>query len=317
MPPNENYCFFGSLPVLRHKLMTAIPQYPPESWNAYGEYLWWWVPTETLQKSAINVFGVPMTRTSSAPYTFAATGTQAGLYFSKLIFDNDGYMTDFAAKDAAIGLDIGLGSAAPQPLHLVEGLAYYQNTMGRAVPPVTTYRLSLTVVSDMVGKGGGSVHGDGDISCTGQGSNVLGMSGTCQADFTAGTTVNLYQTPDADSRWATWPISDCGTNQNCQISMSGNQNLTVTFPYSPMARIDSTGQGFESLPLAYGSAAQVDTIYGRAVTFTENFTLGGSKAVTLLGGRDAWYLPQNAWTILQGVLAIQGGSLTVDRLVIE
>jgi hypothetical protein len=317
MPPNENYCFFGSVPVLRHKLMTATPQYPPEAWNAYGEYLWWWVPTETLQKSAINVFGVPMTRTATAPFTFTATGTQTGLYFSKLIFDNSGYMTDFAAKDSAIGLDIGLGTAAPQPLHLVDGLAYYKNTMGIAVPPVTTYRLTLTVVSDTVDKGGGSVHGDGDISCTGQGSSVLGMSGTCQADFTAGTTVNLYQTPDADSRWATWSISDCGTDQNCQISMSGNQNLTVTFPYSPMARIDSTGQGFESLPLAYGSAAQVDTIYGRAVTFTEDFTLGGSKAVTLLGGRDAWYLQQNAWTTLQGVLAIQGGSLTVDSLVIK
>jgi len=32
-PPDENYCFFGGVPVLRHKLMTATPQYPPENCN--------------------------------------------------------------------------------------------------------------------------------------------------------------------------------------------------------------------------------------------------------------------------------------------
>jgi hypothetical protein len=139
MPPNENYCFFGSVPVLRHKLMTATPNYPPENWNEYGQYLWWWVPADVLQKSTINVFGVPMTRTSTAPYTFTATGIGTGLYFSTIIFDNDGYMTDFSAKLTAIGLDIGLGSDAlfaspPVPIHLVDGLAYYKNNMGTALP---------------------------------------------------------------------------------------------------------------------------------------------------------------------------------------
>ena len=130
---NENYGFFGSVPVLRHKLMSTTPQYPPENWSAYGEYLWWWVPTDALQKSTINVFSVPMTRTSTAPYTFTATGTQAGLYFSKLIFDNDGYITDFSAKDPSIGLDLDLGSLVDEDT-TVNGLTYYKNTMGRATP---------------------------------------------------------------------------------------------------------------------------------------------------------------------------------------
>ena len=136
-PPNENYCFFGSEPVLRRKYMTDTPNYPPEGWNEYGEYLWWWVPQEALQSSSINVFNVPMTRTSTAPYTFAAIGVGTGLYFSNLIFDNDGYMTDFSAKYSAIGLNIDLGpSASPGvPIHLVDGLEYYRNTMGRATPP--------------------------------------------------------------------------------------------------------------------------------------------------------------------------------------
>jgi hypothetical protein len=134
-PPNENYCFFGSVPVLRRKYMTATPNYPPENWNQYGEYLWWWVPQEALQKLTINVFGVPMTRTSTAPYTFTGSGGTS-LYFSNIIFDNDGYMTDFSARHSAMGLVIDLGASASPwlPIHLVDGLAYYRNTMGRAKP---------------------------------------------------------------------------------------------------------------------------------------------------------------------------------------
>ena len=175
----------------------------------------------------------------------------------------------------------------------------------------------MAVVSDTVGKGGGSVTGDGGISCSGHGSSLSGMSGNCQADFLSGSTVNLTQSPDSDSRWGTWSVSGCGTNQSCAVLMSSDLNVTVSFPYSFMSKVSSTNQGYDSLTLAYGNAGPVDTIYGRAVTFTEDFTLGGDKAITFLGGRDAWYLPQNAWTTLQGILAIQNGSLTVERLVIQ
>jgi hypothetical protein len=135
---NENYCFFGGVPILRHKSMSALPDYPPENWNPYGEYLWWWVPTGALKKSTINVFGVPMARTSTAPSTFTAAEAATGLYFSRLIFDNEGYMTDFSAKDPSIGLDLDLGSVIDEDT-TVDGLDYYRNTMGRATPaPVNT-----------------------------------------------------------------------------------------------------------------------------------------------------------------------------------
>ena len=80
-----------------------------------------------------------MTRTSTAPYTFTATEVATGLYFSKLIFDNDGYMTDFSAKDPSIGLDLDLGSLIDEDT-TVDGLAYYRNTMGRATPPPTSVK---------------------------------------------------------------------------------------------------------------------------------------------------------------------------------
>ncbi len=328
-PPFENYCFFGSVPILRHIDMLQSSNYPPDQWNPYGQYLWWWVPKGVLQNSTINVFNVPMTRTSASPYTFAATQQPTGFFFTKLWFDNDGYMTAFAAKDSTTGLDIDPGytgnatvNAPGSPAYFtnetaVYGLSYYRDTMGIATPVEIIYSLTMTVVSDTAGKGGGSVNGDGNISCSGHGSSPSGMSGNCQADFLAGSIVNLTQRPDSDSVWATWSVAGCGMNQSCQVLMNGVKNVTVTFPYSFMAKVSSSNQGYDSLALAYGNAGPVDTIYGRAVTFTEDFTLSGGKTVTLLGGRDAWYGPSNAWTTLQGILAVRGGSLAVERLVIK
>ena len=130
--PNENYCFFGSEPVLKRKEVTVTPNYPPEGWNAYGEYLWWWVPAEALADTTINIFNVPMARTSTSPYTFEATEAGSSLYFSKIIFDNDGYMTTFYAKDPTINLDLSLGDLIPN--NSIAGLTYYKNTMGTAIP---------------------------------------------------------------------------------------------------------------------------------------------------------------------------------------
>jgi hypothetical protein len=259
-----------------------------------------------------------MSRTSTSPYTFTATQEPTGFFFSKLWFDNDGYMTAFAAKDSTKGLDIDPGYAASYYNNStrVDGLAYYKNTMGNATPPVINYHLALTVLSDTDGKGGGSVHGDGNISCAGQGTSVSGMSGVCQADFASGTTVTLSQTPDSNSVEGTWSLLDCGANPSCQFVMNSSRNVTVIFPYSPMAKVNSSSYRCDSLALAYGNAAALDTIFGRAVTFAENFTLGGVKAINLLGGRDAWYQPQIAWTTLQGMLTIQSGSLTVENLAI-
>ncbi len=99
--------------------------------------------------------------------------------------------------------------------------------------------------------------------------------------------------------------------------MNGAQNITVTFPYSYKAKVSSSNQGYEPLVQAYGNAGSVDTLYGRAVIFTEDFTLGDSKVVKFFGGRDAWYEPQDAWTSLLGNLTIQRGSLATERLMIK
>jgi len=53
LPVYENYCFFGNVPVVKRSTQSIPPvaNYPPENWNEFGEYLWWWLPQEASEFS--------------------------------------------------------------------------------------------------------------------------------------------------------------------------------------------------------------------------------------------------------------------------
>jgi len=174
------------------------------------------------------------------------------------------------------------------------------------------YRLTLTVKSDTAAKGGGLVYNNNvGINCNGSGSTGT----TCYADFSPGTTVTLSQSPDSNSTYAVWPPAGCVTGQNCQVVMNGATNVTAIFPYAYMAKVNSSGNRFDTLAEALTGAQAADTILARDVTFPGDLTI--NKIINLTGGLSAWYLPLNAWTTLQGKLSIQSGSLTVDKLVVK
>ena len=133
---DENYCFFGGGPALRRMDAAQAPNYPPEQWNLFGEYLWWWVHPDDLGKPAVDVFDVPMAMTTPAPGVRLATASEnpSRFHFTKIWFDNKGYMTAFSARDPTMGLDIDPSNTFFQKLITVYGLDYYRNTMGRANP---------------------------------------------------------------------------------------------------------------------------------------------------------------------------------------
>jgi hypothetical protein len=133
----ENYCFFGHVPILRYMDMEEAPNYPLEQWTPIGQYLWWWIPPKDLTRNTINVLDIPMTRTSSNPIIFNSTQSPDRFHFSMLQFDSLGYLTLFAAKDPTIGLDLNPGDWLFQNHTTVDGLDYYVNVMGRAVPQGT------------------------------------------------------------------------------------------------------------------------------------------------------------------------------------
>ncbi len=189
--------------------------------------------------------------------------------------------------------------------------------MNLTVTP-SSYTLAVTLKLATPTKGGGtvsSISGPG-ISCFRDGG---ALDVTCQADFAAGSTVTLRQTPGGDSQMATWGAPGCGTQEDCQFTMTANQGSDVTFPYSFMTRVVSmpaqTG-GYDSLVSAYGSAAATDTINARAVTITEGAAgseviLNGGKTINLVGGLDKNYAPTGGFTTLHNVLKIKDGQLNI------
>ena len=137
----ENFCFFGDIPQVRYKDAVQASSLPPENWDPYGEYLWWWIPPSALERTTINVRNVPMSRNVSvpsrigaAPSTFSATASPPLFYFSGLMFGGDGYLIQFSAKDPRIGLDVRPEDDFFQNSTTVYGLDYYRNYPEEAIP---------------------------------------------------------------------------------------------------------------------------------------------------------------------------------------
>jgi hypothetical protein len=177
-----------------------------------------------------------------------------------------------------------------------------------------SYRLTVTVLSDTAGKGGGAVNdGTGIIACNNTGNNPLTQIGTCSADLAPGASITLHQLADSNSTVATWS-GDCVGSGDCGVTnIAANTAVTATFPYSFMAKDTNSGVVSDSLVTAYGAANTTDTINTRAVTFAEGpITFSGGKIITLYGGLDAYYQPQSGqFTTVQGPLKISSGRMSV------
>ena len=139
----ENYCFFGDVPVLKRIDATQAGNVLPEQWNDFGQYLWWWLPPTvtgaqavtaageraTVAAQMIDVFDVPMTKTSDQPLTYTANESPQRFHFSMLRFDDRGYMTEFSALDPSSGLSIQPGDFIFQNGISVDGPDYYRTEM--------------------------------------------------------------------------------------------------------------------------------------------------------------------------------------------
>lgn len=185
------------------------------------------------------------------------------------------------------------------------------------VTPTLYYTLAVTLKLATPGKGGGTVTSTSPpgLTCqrTGGTADV-----TCSHDFVSGSTVTLSQTSDSNTQRATWGAPGCGNAATCNVVLDAPKGTDVTFPYSSMAKIN-LGTGFESLAQAYVNAAVSDTIKARAVTFPlEDLLLNSGKAITIMGGLDAYYVVQSGqYSTLSGKLTVGTGSVTVDKLVIK
>ncbi|WP_281184095.1 M6 family metalloprotease domain-containing protein [Trichlorobacter lovleyi] len=172
-------------------------------------------------------------------------------------------------------------------------------------------------------KGGGSINGSG-ISCSAV--NGGSKTGTCSVSLDDGSTVTLAAAADANSTFNGWTGGGCSGTDGCSFTIASDTTVTGTFAGAYKTKI-SGGNGYDTLTLAHGNAADNATILARelhnatslaAEPFTENLTV--TKPITLKGGYNAAF-SSNAglYSTLAGILTIGGtsGSLTVENLIIK
>jgi len=161
---------------------------------------------------------------------------------------------------------------------------------------------------------------------TGSGSGIVSStpgSMACDADcngqFDSLVYVTLKAVPSQFSLFSGW-AGDCSGLTDCSFTMDADKSVTAAFDRDTahQVRLDGSGQYYYSSILAAYQAADTENIIRMWGTdFTDDFTFGLGKPVTLKGGYDGSYSTNSGYTTLNGILTILNGSLTVENLVIK
>jgi subtilisin-like proprotein convertase family protein len=164
--------------------------------------------------------------------------------------------------------------------------------------------------------GNGSVNSSpAGIACT------TGNNGSCSAHFADGAPVTLTATgvssPTLLSHFGNWSgACDSTIGPACSVAMYGNRNISSTFITNQPVYL-SGGSHYGSLQTAYDVDGII--IESQAVALPAlDFTLDKGKTVTLKGGYNSTYLSNSGGnTIMDGILTLGTGSLTVENLIIK
>lgn len=186
--------------------------------------------------------------------------------------------------------DIGMGYTTTQPLAVT-------------VAKGSRYELAATIS----GSGAGSLNSSpAGLTCTG---------GTCLGCYDEETPVTVFASPGAGSRFGNWGGA-CSGSGTCQVAMSDNLGLTANFARSLLVKVNTPIAGYYgTLQSACSNAPDGATLLAQAFSFVEDVTI--QHPVVIIGGFDPDFAQHPAETILNGVLTIRAGRLTVDGLVLR
>jgi len=72
-----------------------------------------------------------------------------------------------------------------------------------------------------------------------------------------------------------------------------------------------------TLQAAYGNAAEGETVQARELTFMEDLNLSLPKSVTLSGGYGPGFTTNTGVTTIAGSVALSGGPVTMESIVVQ
>jgi hypothetical protein len=163
-----------------------------------------------------------------------------------------------------------------------------------------------------------SGNGAGNINSSPAGISCL--SGTCTNQFGSGSTITLLATPSSSSTslsyFNAWTGCSSTVGNSCTVDINAAKNVTATFTTLNPVHI-SGGDYYSTLQTAYYAAGN-SKIQTQAVNLTGNLiTSSSSKTITLEGGYDASYSGRSGYTVMQGTLTVQKGTLIVNNVAIK
>ena len=160
-----------------------------------------------------------------------------------------------------------------------------------------------------------TVSGTGSGTVTSEPSGIASNTGVTH-QFTSGTSITLHAAPAEFSLFTGWS-GDCSGTDDCVLSMNSDKNVTAVFDFHTAHKVKTPEGHYSTLQEAYNAALHGSTVQAWGTLFQENLTCGQNKSIFLQGGFDGGYDMNNSYSLLEGVLTIQQGSLTVENLVIR
>lgn len=160
-----------------------------------------------------------------------------------------------------------------------------------------------------------TVSGTGSGTVTSEPSGITSNTSVTH-QFTAGTSVTLYARPLEFSLFTGWS-GDCSGTDDCVLSMNSDKNVTAVFDFYTAHKVKTPESHYSTLQEAYNAALHGSTVQAWGTLFQENLTCGQNKSIFLKGGYDGSYSMNTSYSLLEGILTIQQGSLTVENLMIK
>jgi uncharacterized protein (DUF2141 family) len=181
---------------------------------------------------------------------------------------------------------------------------------GTATIGYLNFTMRYTLSASVTGSGsalGTATSVPGGISCRATG---------CTAEFEQGTPVQIIATADAGSVLSSWGGACTGTG-TCSFTM--NADTTVSATFGQLQYIRNGTNYYSLLQAAFDGAANGTTIEAQAQVFSDTGLTFNRPAmqVKFKGGYDSSFLPNSGFTVLDGRLDIQGGTLRVEKFKVK
>ena len=140
---------------------------------------------------------------------------------------------------------------------------------------------------------------------------------SCTSSFAAGTVLLLGATPSSLYTFGGWSGGGCSGTDDCSVTLTADTTITATFGPLPLVQITGSTVPYQSLQAAFAAVADQGSLKARNVTLSENFIFNRPISITLTGGLNSDFMTINGYTVFQGLLTLQSGSLTLENFVIR